>query len=109
MCKKILSLSLCSAMLLASIPTISANAAEISQPDYSIVSQASKSAIYGKVNCSSLTVRKLASVSSTDIAYLDKGTKVKIIGTDGAWYHISFTYKGESKIGFVDSNYIDIN
>ncbi|SES73721.1 cadherin-like beta sandwich domain-containing protein [[Clostridium] polysaccharolyticum] len=70
----------------------------------------------GVVTASALNVRTGAGTGYGNLMYqalkvqITKGTGVKILGctevNGSAWYHVSFSYKGENLNGFVSGNYI---
>ncbi len=62
------------------------------------------SAVYGKVNISSLNVRSGASSSTTLLGKLSGGTTVEILAVGSTWHKIRYG----SSVGYVYAAYIDI-
>jgi len=59
---------------------------------------------YGKVTASTLNVRSGAGTKNKRVGYVYKGNRVKILGTSGEWYKISYG----NLTGYVHSAYIQL-
>ena len=59
-----------------------------------------------KIKASDVNVRKGAGTSYQSLKRLKKGSKLKVIGSKGSWYKVSFETKGKTKKGYVLSKYV---
>lgn len=90
--KKVVTTTLASALLMTAVLTI--NPAEVF------------AATTGVVNTSALNMRSGASLGSSILGVLKRGTTVDIVETAGEWYKVTALVNGSSKSGYVHSNYI---
>lgn len=62
----------------------------------------------GVVNVNDLRVRAKASTSSDVYGFVNKGTKVTIIGEEGDWYKVKVVVNGTTKEGYLFADYVTV-
>lgn len=105
-----LTTTLCSSILLQNIQSFAAETLPqqenviTTNAERSITDSNSRSIKKGKVNTSSLNVRKSASTSSAKIGSVKKSTTVEIVSTSNGWHKIKYG----NGYGYVSANYITL-
>lgn len=68
-----------------------------------------KGAKRAKIKTSRVNVRKGAGTSYKSLKKLNKGTKVKVIGSKGNWYKVSLKIKGKVRKAYILKKYVKIH
>ena len=68
-----------------------------------------ESAKRAKIKTTRVNVRKGAGTSYKSLKKLNKGAKVKVIGSKGNWYRVSLKIKGKTRKAYILKKYVKIH